>query len=58
MFSERFGKSVEITDHARDRMAARGIGEALLRDIIEMGEVPAQGRNTDLDRQELCGPHR
>jgi hypothetical protein len=39
MFSERFGKSVEITDHARDRMAARGIDEALLRDIIEMGEV-------------------
>ncbi len=39
MFSERFGKSVVITAHARERMAARGISEALLHDIIETGEV-------------------
>ncbi len=39
MFSERFGKSVVITAHARNRMAERGISEALLRDIIETGEV-------------------
>ena len=39
MFSERFGKSILITDHARGRMAVRAVGEALLRDIIETGEV-------------------
>ena len=39
MFSERFGKSIVITDHARGRMAARAISEALLRDMIETGEV-------------------
>ena len=39
MFSERFGKSIVMTDHARRRMEARGIGEALLRDLIETGEV-------------------
>ncbi len=39
MFSERFGKSIMITDHARGRMAARAISEALLREIIETGEV-------------------
>ena len=39
MFSERFGKSIVITDHARGRMVARAIGEALLRDLIETGNV-------------------
>ncbi len=39
MFSERFGKSIAITDHARGRMTARGISEALLLDRIEAGEV-------------------
>lgn len=39
MFSERFGKSIVMTDHARRRMEARGIGEALRRDLIETGEV-------------------
>ena len=39
MFSERFGKPIVITDHARERMAARAISEALLRDMIETGEV-------------------
>ncbi len=39
MFSERFGKSIVVTDHARRRIAARAISEALLRDLIETGEV-------------------
>ena len=39
MFSARFGKPVVTTDHARRRMAARGISEALLLDLIETGEV-------------------
>ena len=42
MFSERFGKPIVmivITDHARERMAARAISEALLLDMIETGEV-------------------
>jgi len=39
MFSERFGTSVVVTDHARRRMAARAISEFLLLDIIETGEV-------------------
>ena len=39
MFSERFGKSIVIADHARGRMAARAMSEALLRDMIETGEV-------------------
>lgn len=34
MFSERFGKSIVVTDHARRRVAARAISEALLRDLI------------------------
>jgi len=46
MFSERFGKSIVITDHARRRMASRAISEALLSDIIETGEV----RNKDETR--------
>ena len=39
MFSERFGKPIVITDHARERMAARAISEALLLDMTETGEV-------------------
>jgi len=39
MFSARFAKPIEITDHARGRMAARTISEVLLCDIIETGEV-------------------
>ena len=39
MFSHRFGKPIVITDHARGRMAARGISDALLHDMIETGEV-------------------
>lgn len=39
MFSQRFGKSIVITDHARKRMTVRAISEALLHDLIETGEV-------------------
>jgi hypothetical protein len=39
MFSERFGKSIVITAHARERMAARDISEALLHDVIETGDL-------------------
>ena len=39
MFSERLGKSIVITAHAAERMAARAIDEALLLDIIETGET-------------------
>jgi len=39
MFSERFWKSIAITDHARERVTARRISEALLLDMIETGEV-------------------
>jgi hypothetical protein len=39
MFSERFGKTIVITDHARGRMASRDISEALLHDMVETGEV-------------------
>ena len=39
MFSERLGKPIVITDPAHERIAARAISEALLRDLIETGEV-------------------
>jgi len=39
MFSERFRKPIVMTDHARRRMGARAISEALLRDLIETGEI-------------------
>ena len=39
MFSQRFGKAIVITDHARARMTARGISAALLHDMIETGEM-------------------
>lgn len=39
MFSKRFGKSIVITEHARGRMAPRAISEALLRGLIETGEM-------------------
>ncbi len=39
MFSERFRKPIVITDHARERMAARAISETVLCDLIETGEV-------------------
>lgn len=39
MYSERFGKDVVITEHARQRMAERGIGEALVLDLVETGQI-------------------
>ncbi len=37
MFSQRFQLPVVITVHARERMAARNIDEALLLNIVETG---------------------
>jgi hypothetical protein len=37
MFSKRFQLPVVITIHARERMTARDMSEALLLDIIETG---------------------
>lgn len=39
MFSERFQKNIQITDHARQSMAKRGIDEGLVLEIIETGET-------------------
>jgi hypothetical protein len=39
MFSTRFDKPVVVTDHARRRMAERGVTESLLLDLIETGEA-------------------
>jgi hypothetical protein len=39
MHSRRLDRSVQVTAHARARMIQPGIDEALLRDLIETGEV-------------------
>jgi hypothetical protein len=39
MYSQRFERPIRVTAHARARMADRGIGEALLLDLIETGEL-------------------
>ena len=39
MPSRRFDRPVQVTAHARARMIQRGIDDALLRDLIETGEV-------------------
>jgi hypothetical protein len=39
MFSVRFNREVQITDHARERMVARSIDEIRLLDLIETGET-------------------
>jgi len=39
MFSVRFNREVQITDHARKRMAERSIDETRLLDLIETGET-------------------
>jgi len=36
-FSERFGRPVRVTRHARERMVERGIEQALVRDLLETG---------------------
>ncbi len=45
MFSERFGKPIVITDHARERMAARAVSEALLHDMIERARYGTRTRH-------------
>lgn len=39
MYSRRFGKSIIVTRHARERMAERAIDEAALVEVIETGEM-------------------
>jgi hypothetical protein len=39
MESKRFNRPVQVTDHARQRMAERNIGDDLLLDLIETGEL-------------------
>lgn len=39
MHTHRFDRPVQVTAHARARMIQRGIDDALLRDLIETGEV-------------------
>lgn len=39
MYSRRFDRPVLVTQHARRRMAQRGVDEMLLLDLIETGEV-------------------
>lgn len=39
MHTHRFDCPVQVTAHARARMIQRGIDDALLRDLIETGEV-------------------
>ena len=43
MPSRRFDRPVQVTAHARARMIQRGIDDALLRDLIETGEVRYKG---------------
>lgn len=39
MFSSRFQRKLVLTRHARDRMTERGITEAVLMEVIDMGET-------------------
>lgn len=39
MFSERFGLSVLVTRHARERMFQRGVTEVELHDLLETGVI-------------------
>jgi len=39
MYSQRFHRPVQLTQHARRRMAEREISEELLMDLIDTGEV-------------------
>ena len=38
-FSERFGKAVWITHHARDSMQRRSVDTAMLKRVIEEGKI-------------------
>ncbi len=39
MYSERFGKEIIVTNHARLRMSQREVHEQLLLEVLETGEV-------------------
>jgi len=39
MFSDRFQRPVVISDHAKIRMAERGISEAMLLEVIDSGKT-------------------
>ncbi|MFZ5659570.1 MAG: DUF4258 domain-containing protein [Pseudomonadota bacterium] len=39
MHSERFQKSIRLTDHARIRMHERGVNENTLLDLVESGQI-------------------
>ena len=43
-FSQRFGKNVWITKHARESMQKRGIDDAMLEMVIEQGEIKRQNQ--------------
>jgi len=51
MFSQRFGRPVVLTLHARRRMAERSIGEDILLKLIERGTV----RHKDERRLWIAG---
>lgn len=46
MFSTRFNRPIQLTQHAQTRMLERDISEALILDLIDTGEV----RNKDAVR--------
>ena len=39
MFSNRFDRTIQVTEHARMRMKERSIDDAMLLDLIETGET-------------------
>ncbi len=39
MFSIRFQRIVVVTRHARERMAERSVSDAMLLDVIDLGET-------------------
>lgn len=39
MFSRRFQRRLVLNRHARDRMTERGITEAVLMEVVDMGET-------------------
>ena len=39
MYSQRFNRPIQVTQHARHRMEERGVSDALLLDLIETGEL-------------------
>lgn len=39
MFSQRFNRAIQVTEHAKKRMAERAIDDSTLLDLIETGEA-------------------